>query len=68
MVILNKDLNDALSMKSNLENKLAMLSTEVERFQYKLNSRTTESEELKKKILTLETQISELQQLENENA
>lgn len=31
-------------MKNDLENKIAMLSTEIERFQYKLNNRTNESQ------------------------
>ena len=49
--------------KSTLENKTAMLSTEIERFQYKLNNRTEENEQLKKKNLELEARLLEMQQL-----
>lgn len=38
-------------MRNQLENKIAMLSTEIERFQYKLNSRTSEVDTLKKENL-----------------
>lgn len=55
---LNDDLNAALKMKSDLENKIAMLSTEIERFQYKLNSRTNESQQKSQQIVTLEEQVA----------
>lgn len=39
-----------MNMKNDLESKIAMLSTEIERFQYKLKARSDESEKLKAEV------------------
>lgn len=44
-----------------------MLSTEIERFQYKLNTRTGEVEKLKQSNLDLQAELNELSQVRNEN-
>lgn len=55
-----QELQDALGQKSDLENKVAMLSTEIERFQFKLKSRTDESQQLADKVRELEDRIAQL--------
>lgn len=52
------DYNQAVEMRNQLENKIAMLSTEIERFQYKLNSRTNEVDTLKKENLEFKEQLN----------
>ncbi|CAD8211080.1 unnamed protein product [Paramecium pentaurelia] len=62
-----KELNEAQQMRDQLENKIAMLSTEIERYKYKLNNKQNETDQLKKQILDLQQQISQLSQVENDN-
>lgn len=45
--------NEALKMKEGLENKLALLSSEIERLRIKLDNRSNEIEILKGQILGL---------------
>lgn len=56
-----------MNMKNDLESKIAMLSTEIERFQYKLKARSDESEKLKGEVEQLTTQLNELSQVQSDN-
>lgn len=53
----------ALGEKGNLENKIAMLSTEIERFTIKLKNRVEETEKLNLTIQDLENQLKQQSQL-----
>ena len=47
---IENELQSALDSKYTSENKIAMLSGEIERLQYKLNNKNTEADDLKKKL------------------
>jgi uncharacterized small protein (DUF1192 family) len=41
---MKRELEDVLVVRNKLENDVAMLATEIERYKYKLNNRTNESQ------------------------
>lgn len=61
-----RQLEQSQGQVGDLQSKLAMLSTEIERFQYKLKGKNDENEEQLKKIKDLEEQLLQMQQLPND--
>lgn len=61
-----QDLQQVIAERGNLENKIAMLSTEIERFQYRLNNKQEECTLLNIKLQELQQQLLQLQELPSE--
>lgn len=56
--------DDAKSAREGLENRLALLSSEIERLQMKSNNRIAENDQQKQQIQELEQLVPQLQKLE----